>query len=92
MLGYACIKRAHRFELKLIFLYNIFQMCGFSCYFHFDNYPGGNNCFRDLDIDESLEFINHRGPDGRGKYVSADRRCGKQIMPAKFTNLLTLYI
>lgn len=52
-------------------------MCGFSCYLHFDSYHCSDTRFCDLDIDQSLELINHRGPDSRGKYLSPDRRCGK---------------
>ncbi|KAI9480673.1 MAG: putative asparagine synthase [Benjaminiella poitrasii] len=47
-------------------------MCGFCCYFHFDNPEG---VFPNLDLDSALEYIHHRGPDSRGKYVSPDGRC-----------------
>ncbi|CAO3590551.1 unnamed protein product [Absidia cylindrospora] len=29
-----------------------------------------------MDLDGSLNLINHRGPDSRGVYVSSDGRCG----------------
>ncbi|KAG0171351.1 hypothetical protein DFQ28_005619 [Apophysomyces sp. BC1034] len=53
-------------------------MCGFSAYFHFDNssQENGSNGFPELDLDESLTLIKHRGPDSRGTYVSPDGRCG----------------
>lgn len=50
-------------------------MCGFCCYFHFDRPEG----FPDLDLDTSLQYIHHRGPDAKSKYVSPDGRCGKVI-------------
>ncbi|KAI7903754.1 asparagine synthase [Cokeromyces recurvatus] len=47
-------------------------MCGFCCYFHFDN---SESVYPNLDLDSALEYIHHRGPDSRGKYISPDGRC-----------------
>ncbi|KAI8977412.1 asparagine synthase [Mycotypha africana] len=47
-------------------------MCGFCCYFNFDT---SDNVYPNLDLDTALEYIHHRGPDSRGKYVSPDGRC-----------------
>lgn len=52
-------------------------MCGFSSYFHFDTI---DNEFPNLDIDTSLQYIHHRGPDSRGKYISPNGRCGKRCV------------
>ncbi|CAO3634478.1 unnamed protein product [Mucor fragilis] len=48
-------------------------MCGLCSYFHFDN---SDNEFLNVDLDTALQYIHHRGPDSRGKYVSPNGRCG----------------
>ncbi|KAI8879380.1 asparagine synthetase [Backusella circina FSU 941] len=46
-------------------------MCGISCYLKFKD----NTDPTPLDIDTSLDIINHRGPDDRGVFISPDGRC-----------------
>lgn len=48
-------------------------MCGICCYFHLEHSANG---YPNLDLDTALEYVNHRGPDSRGKYVSPNGRCG----------------
>lgn len=48
-------------------------MCGFSAYFHFDS----TEPFKALDLETSLQYIQHRGPDSNGIFVSDCGRCGK---------------
>lgn len=50
-------------------------MCGFSSYFHFDTNTQ-DNFSPDLDLDTSLQYIRHRGPDSHGKFISPCGRCG----------------
>ncbi|CEI94085.1 Putative Asparagine synthetase [Rhizopus microsporus] len=47
-------------------------MCGFSAYFHFDS----TEPFKALDLETSLQYIQHRGPDSNGIFVSDCGRCG----------------
>ncbi|KAI8335003.1 asparagine synthetase [Chlamydoabsidia padenii] len=52
-------------------------MCGFTVYLHGSSVSrNGDGQFPELALDESLDLINHRGPDGRGVYVSPNGRCG----------------
>lgn len=51
-------------------------MCGFCSYFHFDS---SDNEFPNLDLDTALQYMHHRGPDSRGKYISPNGRCGKFV-------------
>lgn len=65
-------------------------MCGFCSYFHFDS--SSSQEFPNLDLDTALQYIHHRGPDSRGKYISSDGRCGKLIPKQIFLKLYTDYI
>lgn len=38
---------------------------------------GTNDRSLEEEIDNSLEFVKHRGPDARGQWISPDRRVGK---------------
>ncbi|KAF1805783.1 hypothetical protein V8B55DRAFT_1063740 [Mucor lusitanicus] len=50
-------------------------MCGFCSYFHFDT-SSQHQELPNLDLDTALQYIHHRGPDSRGKFISPDGRCG----------------
>ncbi|KAF7725810.1 hypothetical protein EC973_009233 [Apophysomyces ossiformis] len=69
-------------------------MCGFSVYLHFDSSLQGSNGtgFPDLDLDASLNLINHRGPDDRGVYVTPDGRCGKVHLLVKLPCLNHVHV
>lgn len=51
------------------------NMCGFCSYFHFDT-SSQHQELPNLDLDTALQYIHHRGPDSRGKFISPDGRCG----------------
>ncbi|GMG31070.1 unnamed protein product [Aspergillus oryzae] len=55
-------------------------MCGIGAFLDFHNHsqPVSHQQL-ESEIDNGLDFIKHRGPDARGKWVNADGRVGNDI-------------
>lgn len=53
-------------------------MCGISAVYYPDSVasPNGTDTLR-LAVEDSLQAIQHRGPDSYGTYISPDRRVGE---------------
>lgn len=55
-------------------------MCGITGALAFNHQPEDGGSKLQSEIDDSLDLVQHRGPDARGKWVSPDCRVGKDIL------------
>jgi asparagine synthase (glutamine-hydrolysing) len=57
-------------------------MCGLTAFFTVNGGSGCKQCGNDAhkverQMEESLDIVNHRGPDARGRWFSPDHQVGK---------------
>ena len=57
-------------------------MCGLTAFVTVGGTPGCAHCANDFlgleeQLEESLDLVNHRGPDARGRWFSPDHRVGR---------------
>ena len=55
-------------------------MCGITCTLAFNHQPQDSGPKLESEIDDSLDLVQHRGPDARGKWVSSDCRVGEDAI------------
>ena len=58
--------------------FDLFKMGGIACYFQFDS-SQNKAVLDDENLNKSIEYISHRGPDATGTYFSTCGRTGKQL-------------
>ena len=62
-------------------------MCGISAFLKLQGPIGSTLCHekhttsgRHIELDQSLDIIRHRGPDGSGVWISPDGKIGKNVL------------